>query len=81
MISNHSVMAGPGVDVAHRKFSTIPFLTLYNGAMNVRDQGMSVGDHSMSPGNGCMCIDHEFRLGVQIYNNGCVEKMGRTLKT
>ena len=66
MISNHSVMANPGANATHRKFSTIPFLTLYNSAMYVRDHGMSVGDHIMGPGDGRMCIDHEFRLGCKV---------------
>ena len=65
---------GWGANVTHQKSPTIPFLTLHNGAMNVRD-------HRVSARNGYMCIDHEFRLGVHSYNNSRVEMVGRTLKT
>ena len=42
---------------------------------------MDVGDHRASAGNSYMCIDYEFRLGMQSYNESNAEAMGHTLKT
>ena len=39
-------------------FAAVPFLTLHDGAMDV-------GDHGVSVGNGDMRIDRKFRLGMQ----------------
>ena len=39
-------------------FAVAPFLARHNGAIDV-------GDHSVRVGNGYMCIDRKFRLGMQ----------------
>ena len=76
-------------------FVAVSFLTVYNGTMDVGDHDVSVGDrvmgigdhsmgvrdHIMSVGNGQVCINRQFRLGVQGYNGSRAEVVGRTLKT
>ena len=39
-------------------FATVAFPILHNGAVDV-------GDHGVSVGNGYMCVDREFRLGMR----------------